>query len=322
MTDDSTDSQQTATVPPKKEEEVKPPSPAAVPKGSSEKKSDAARYAALRNHRIRLEDAIDPDAERVSRILKKDILFGRGKGFQNHPGNQRMREIVEQYKIKYHTLRRTEKQDLIEAVYLELTEDGARFLKKLDKEDVWVNVDRPVALQKVSHTLRCRKGVLDKVMNEKANIQATKLAAAGMSQQQQNQQNLLPTSLAGLHTSFNPAPGASSPNLEAQRLFGSNALPGLEAQRLAALERFRTLTTMPFMNPAPAPQLPNFMDHYQNMRREQMMREYMIQQMQMQQLQQKQMLPGMGLMGNFAAMGAPPAVASASPSGPAKPLVN
>lgn len=82
MTDDSTDSQQTATVPPKKEEEVKPPSPAAVPKGSSEKKSDAARYAALRNHRIRLEDAIDPDAERVSRILKKDILFGRGKGFQ------------------------------------------------------------------------------------------------------------------------------------------------------------------------------------------------------------------------------------------------
>lgn len=86
MTDDSTDSQQTATAPPKKEEEVKeevkPPSPVTVPKGSSEKKSDAARYAALRNHRIRLEDAIDPDAERVSRILKKDILFGRGKGFQ------------------------------------------------------------------------------------------------------------------------------------------------------------------------------------------------------------------------------------------------
>lgn len=230
-----------------------------------------------------------------------------------------MREIVEKYKIKYHTLRRTEKQDLIEAVYLELTEDGARFLKKLDKDDVWVNVDRPVALQKVSHTLRCRKGVLDKAIIEMANIQATKLAAAGMSQQQQH---LLPTSLAGLHTSFNPAPGASSPNLETHRLFGSNALPGLEAQRLAALERFRTLTTMPFLNPAPAPQVPNFMDHYQNMRREQMMREYMIQQIQLQQLQQKQMLPGMGLMGNFGAMGAYPTVASASPTGPAKPLVN
>ena len=84
MTNDSTESQQTPTAPTKDNEEGegKPPSPPTVPKASPEKKSDAARYAALRNHRIRLEDAIDPDAERVSRIHKTDILFGRGKGFQ------------------------------------------------------------------------------------------------------------------------------------------------------------------------------------------------------------------------------------------------
>ncbi|CAJ1954507.1 unnamed protein product [Cylindrotheca closterium] len=312
MNKDSTESRQilTPTAPIKNEEEAeKSRSPSTVPKASREKKSDAARYAALRNHRIRLEDAIDPDAERVSRINKTDILFGRGKGFQNHPGNQRMREIVEKYKIKYHTLRRTEKQDLIEAVYQELTEGGARFLKKLEKEETWVNVDRPVALQKVSHTLRCRKGVLDKVMNDQAITAPNKFVAEGMSQVQQR---LLSTSLAGLHTSFNPASGGISPSLEAQRFSAAN-LPNLEAQRIAALERFRALTTMPFMNtPTPAPQqVPSLMDHYNNLKREQIMREYMIQQM-----QQKQLLSGMGFMNNMGNMGAPNKVADPSPTNP------
>ena len=199
-----------------------------------------------------------------------------------------MREIVEKYKIKYHTLRRIEKQDLIQTVYLELTEGGARFLKKLDKDETWVNVDRPVALQKVSHTLRCRKGVLDKVMNNQTNTPPNKLVAAGMSQQQQR---LLPTTLAGLHASFNHVSGGISPSLEAQRLNATNSLPSLETQRMAALERFRALTTMPFLSPPTAPQVqvPNLMDHYNNLKREQIMREFMIQQM-----QQKQMFSGMG----------------------------
>ena len=46
------------------------------------------RYAALRNHQIRFADAIDPNAERVHKLRKKDIVFGRGRGFQNHPGKQ------------------------------------------------------------------------------------------------------------------------------------------------------------------------------------------------------------------------------------------
>eukprot|EP00980_Cylindrotheca_fusiformis_P015799 scaffold4612_cov110-Cylindrotheca_fusiformis.AAC.2 len=41
------------------------------------------RCSALRNHRISFGDAVDPDAERVNKIDKHDILFGRGKGFQN-----------------------------------------------------------------------------------------------------------------------------------------------------------------------------------------------------------------------------------------------
>jgi len=236
MASKSTDVQKALIDPFKEEESVK--SPSSVTKPSTDKKSFEARYAALRNHRIRLEDAIDPDAERVSKIRKDDILFGRGKGFQNHPGNRRMRKIIEKYKVKYHALLRTEKQDLIKAVYNELTESGARFLKRLEKEAVWIMVDRPVALQKVSHTLRCRKGGLERVTNEKVNLsshEVTGRAAGGISHPPL-------TSLAGLQS---PIRLASSTSVKALPSTNS-AFSSLEAQRLAALERFRALTTMPF----------------------------------------------------------------------------
>jgi hypothetical protein len=119
--------------------------------------TQASRYAALRNHSIRFQDAIDPNAERVLDIAKSDVVFGRGKGFQNHPGNQRMRDIIDKYKMQYHSLKRSEKRMMVENVYKEIVEGGARFLKKLDDDNAWVIVDGPVALQKVSHTLRCRK---------------------------------------------------------------------------------------------------------------------------------------------------------------------
>lgn len=117
------------------------------------------RYAALRNHQIRFCDAIDPNAKRVYDIKERDILLGRGRGFQDHPGNRRMRGIVEKYKIRYHSLTRTLKKKLIQKAYMEIIQSGARFLKKLGKEDGWVVVDSPIAFQKISHTMRCRKSV-------------------------------------------------------------------------------------------------------------------------------------------------------------------
>ena len=115
------------------------------------------RYADLRHHKIRLADAIDPNAERVYELKPNDIVFGRGKWCQRHQGNQRMRQITEKYKIMYHSMSRKEKRALVDKVFEELVEGGNRFLKKLDGEQTWVVVDDPIALQKVSHTLRCRK---------------------------------------------------------------------------------------------------------------------------------------------------------------------
>ena len=115
------------------------------------------RYTALRNHRIRFEDALDPNAERVTTLRKHDIIFGRGKSMQDYPGNKRMRTIINKYRKQYHEIQRSEKRDLIESVYKEIIQEGARFLTKSPNDENFVVVDIEVAIQKVGNTLRCRK---------------------------------------------------------------------------------------------------------------------------------------------------------------------
>lgn len=103
------------------------------------------------------DEAISTTARRVFDVRSTDIIFGRGKGYQDHPGNKRMRAIIRRYKEEYNSIHRSRKRDLVESVYSEITQDGARFLHKSSDEDVFVVVDVPIALQKVRNTLRCKK---------------------------------------------------------------------------------------------------------------------------------------------------------------------
>jgi hypothetical protein len=113
------------------------------------------RLAGLRHHRIKFEDAIDyATAERVYEINDKDIILGRGKGNQNRPGNKRMRKLVEKHKAHYHTLNRGNKQKLLKQIYEDILEGDSRFLKKIGDEEVWVVIDAPICIQKISHTMR------------------------------------------------------------------------------------------------------------------------------------------------------------------------
>jgi hypothetical protein len=112
---------------------------------------------ALRNHRIRFEDAVNPKAERVKEINENDILFGRGRGLQRYPGNLRMREIIDKHKSIYHTLTKAQKRKFAESIYDDLVAGGARFLKRATGGSEWVIVDVFVAQQKVLNTLRCTR---------------------------------------------------------------------------------------------------------------------------------------------------------------------
>jgi hypothetical protein len=98
-----------------------------------------------------------PISEVVLTPGENDILFGRGKKYQDHIGNKNMRKFLDDYREKYYSLKRFQKFGLVETVHGKLVDQGARFLRKLDCEDGWVAVDQASAIQKVCHALRCTK---------------------------------------------------------------------------------------------------------------------------------------------------------------------
>eukprot|EP00980_Cylindrotheca_fusiformis_P028377 scaffold22596_cov131-Cylindrotheca_fusiformis.AAC.6 len=89
---------------------------------------------------------------------RNDILFGRGRGYHNHPGNMRMRQVIDRYRESYHTTNRGDKHAIVRIVYNKLIEGGARFLKRNEDEDSWMEVGVDLAMGKVGHSLRCKKG--------------------------------------------------------------------------------------------------------------------------------------------------------------------
>ncbi|CAJ1954575.1 unnamed protein product [Cylindrotheca closterium] len=238
---------------------------------ADQKSSDiAARYAALRNHRIRFEDAIDPNAERVKALNKNDVIFGRGRGFQNHPGNLRMRTIIERYKNEYHSLRRQGKRDMVEKVYKEIIENGARFLKKVDGEDEWVKVDVPIALQKVSHTLRCRKKL---EIPETATVPSASASFLHMHAQGLDTTSSVPPDMLSRASLAMLQQDRSAMTMRGSLSAGYPYVE-MEAQRLAALQNRVSLSGLPGITSLMQPMHTN-VDYYNMMRQDLLLRDRM-----------------------------------------------
>lgn len=99
-----------------------------------------------------------PGDYRVYRPTKHDVLCGRGKPIQDHVGNLRMRSIIASNANRYFHARKHKKQQIVEEVVDLVKCSGgvqARFLKRVGRENYWVEVPNSVACDKVSHGLRC-----------------------------------------------------------------------------------------------------------------------------------------------------------------------
>ena len=94
-----------------------------------------------------------------------DILFGRGLPYQVHPGNIRMKSIIQKYKALYQSSRKNNKKNITRKVISLLrggtppSEESVRFLKqKRTGEDMtWRQASEDDVWNKVSHSLRCTK---------------------------------------------------------------------------------------------------------------------------------------------------------------------
>lgn len=103
-----------------------------------------------------------PKAEKETENIKSfdprpvDILLGRGKRFQNHPGNVELRSLVEDLQIEYDSIRRIERRRIVQRIKQSLSnEKGARFLKQDEGKEAWILAESAEADEKIRQHFRC-----------------------------------------------------------------------------------------------------------------------------------------------------------------------
>jgi hypothetical protein len=88
---------------------------------------------------------------------RHDVLFGRGRPAQCHPGNIRFRQLLELHADEYERVSKFEKTLLAARLVHTVKAAGSRFLKPVDG-DRWVQVDEVMTHRKVSQSFRTRRG--------------------------------------------------------------------------------------------------------------------------------------------------------------------
>eukprot|EP00980_Cylindrotheca_fusiformis_P005718 scaffold1192_cov58-Cylindrotheca_fusiformis.AAC.12 len=86
-------------------------------------------------------------------VRESDVLLGRGRRFQEHPGNVRFRNALEDYRDAYDSARRNQKRRITVALREMLAADGFRFLKQVDDTN-WVESDSKAVEDKIGQLFR------------------------------------------------------------------------------------------------------------------------------------------------------------------------
>ena len=82
-----------------------------------------------------------------------DVLLGRGKPLQKHPGNLRYHRLVDSYKEEYDQAQKIQKTNIALSIVQKIKDYQGRFLKQ-DDTGQWRTVDDDTARYKVAHTFR------------------------------------------------------------------------------------------------------------------------------------------------------------------------
>jgi hypothetical protein len=113
-------------------------------------------------------ETLHPSSHHIINLLEEprafDVLFGRGRGAQEHLGNVVLQEIVKLHRERYQRARRKHRNGIAQEIVQNMKHGGperqqrhVRFLKHLGEGvDEWVEVSDKDAAQKVCHALRVR----------------------------------------------------------------------------------------------------------------------------------------------------------------------
>lgn len=96
---------------------------------------------------------ISSTSSAVTMVRSNDVLLGRGKGSQDHPGNIRFREFLDGYSDVYDKAPRKERRVIATELSSILSLNGVRFLKQNEAKE-WVESDAPAIEAKIGQLFR------------------------------------------------------------------------------------------------------------------------------------------------------------------------
>jgi hypothetical protein len=161
----------------------------------------------------RQDEKIPNDIERIVLPGSVDVLFGRGKPIQEHPGNLRYHYILDNYQDSYEGAKKFEKQEISETVVRLVKKYHSRFLKQDGAG--WVTVDDTTARDKVSHGFRTRRGMLSMLGTATPTTSASMSTAAAAAPEKSRRRSLEATNTNSTTTQQETAgvPAVSVPDL-------------------------------------------------------------------------------------------------------------
>lgn len=85
---------------------------------------------------------------------RRDVLMGRGKPYQEYPGNLLLSDMIEGRKEEYQRVDRFQKICISIEIANMMKEQGSRFLARDKETDGWVEADESVVREKISSAFR------------------------------------------------------------------------------------------------------------------------------------------------------------------------
>ena len=102
-------------------------------------------------------DSTMPGGKRqyIDQVLETDVLCGRGGKTNNHGGNKRYRQVIDDMKVMYKSTQdKGLKTDLSRAIVEHVYSYGGRFVKRDEKMDRYYVLPKSEARLKTSQALR------------------------------------------------------------------------------------------------------------------------------------------------------------------------
>jgi hypothetical protein len=118
------------------------------------------------------------DVECIDVPGRNDVILRRGKTFHGHPGNFRMRILVESNQEAYKRARLGEKFPIGDRIVEEIKKDGGRFLET-GPDGWWVEVSDEEASKRVCKSIRSARSTKAVQRKQKADLESAKRTCLG-----------------------------------------------------------------------------------------------------------------------------------------------